>query len=329
MRPPRSLPGSVVIVKPGSLGDIVHALPVASALKAAHPRCKIQWVVDERWKDLLAGHPAIDSLLPFPRNRFRGKGYFGMLPWAVSLRKIRPGLCIDLQGLLRSALISRVMDPGYVIGLGDAREGSNFFYDFAVPVPGPEHSVLRYLRVLSVLDIPIPDPPDFGIPPGSAPVCAPPPHYVVLHPFARGKGKSLSPHAVEAFCRAMAPTPVLIVGGPAQLTPETEATNLLGQTTIPELLWIIRQADYLVSVDSGPVHLAAAVGCGVLAIHTWSDTRKVGPYCTNASIWQDGKIFRQEFRSPPPKEPKEFTHRDAEEIAAFVRGQIVQVGHPA
>jgi ADP-heptose:LPS heptosyltransferase len=71
--------------------------------------------------------------------------------------------------------------------------------------------------------------------------------------------------------------------------------NLLNRTTLPELCWLLRHARFTVSVDSGPMHIAAAVSANLLSIHTWSDPRKVGPFNSHAPgawIWKDGKIGR-------------------------------------
>jgi ADP-heptose:LPS heptosyltransferase len=116
----------------------------------------------------------------------------------------------------------------------------------------------------------------------------------VLHPFSRGDGKSLSVEAVVRFCEAMGDHPVLIVGrgGPDLAGLPENAADWTGYTSLPELAWLLANSDYNVSVDSGPAHMAAAVGDHLLAIHSWSDPRKVGPYRKRAWVWKRDKICR-------------------------------------
>ena len=291
-RPPA--PG-VVIVKPGSMGDVIHALPVLAALGAALPGCPVSWVVDTRWAPLLEGNPHLTHTIEFPREHFRGvPGLIRALPWALGLRRQRPGICLDLQGLLRSALIGRMTSPGQLLGLSDAREGARWFYDDVVPVEARAHSVHRYLSVLNLLGLEVPREPEFWLPSGTLPASTPAVPYILVHPFSRGAGKSLPAGALASLCKELAPTPVVLAGGAAPMAPEgRHVVNLLGTTSLAELIGLIRGAAHVVSVDSGPAHLAAALERPLLAIHTWTDPQLVGPYSTGAWIWQGGEIRRQ------------------------------------
>ena len=128
------------------------------------------------------------------------------IPWSLHLRKIRPDIALDLQGLLRSALMARLSRAGRAIGISDAREGATRLYHEVVPVIRGEHAVLRYLRVLGSLGLPKVERPVFPLPPG-VPLDAPfrDQPFVVLHPFARGEGKSLAPEHVVQFCERVRP----------------------------------------------------------------------------------------------------------------------------
>jgi ADP-heptose:LPS heptosyltransferase len=100
--------------------------------------------------------------------------------------------------------------------------------------------------------------------------------------------------------------------------------NLLHRTTLAELITILRQATFVVSVDSGPMHLAAALGTPLLSVHTWSDPRRVGPYVESAWIWQGGQIRRQNLNlTPRPQKP--FSPEDACETANFVALEILRL----
>src|ERR1700757_2602163 len=98
---------SVVIVKPSSLGDIVHTLPAVHFLKSTFPSADFFWIANREWIPLLQGNPDLKGLIPFPRNRFRGPASpYQFLRWCKQLSSWQPDLVLDFQGLLRSAWIS-------------------------------------------------------------------------------------------------------------------------------------------------------------------------------------------------------------------------------
>jgi ADP-heptose:LPS heptosyltransferase len=314
---------SVLLIKPGSMGDVIHALPVASAIHRAWPDAALTWIIDPRWAPLLDGNPAVADVRLFPRQEFRGpRGWARAARWYPSLGGLRPDDVVDLQGLLRSALMAKCSRGKAVVGLADAREGARFFYRRLAETSPGEHAVSRYLRVLPLLGIPVPEHPEFFIPHGAAPSL--PDGYIVLHPFARGAGKSMEAGAVRAFVeefQANSKRPVVIVGVgglPGSMPPGI--IDLAGKTSLPELIGILRGARFVVSVDSGPMHLAAAAGVPLLGVHTWSDPRLVGPFSEEAWIWQGGQIRRQDLgKSPLDQMP--FTEESAREVARFVAGQ--------
>jgi heptosyltransferase-1 len=314
---------SLLFIKPGSFGDVIHALPCAAAIKQSFPKCRLTWLVDERWQPLLAGNPHIDETVVFPRQRFRGLGgKLASIPWAFGLRQYKSDVALDLQGLLRSGLMARLSGSKRIIGLSDAREGARFFHSEVTPVVPGEHAVRRYLRSMETLGCPIPGKPEFWLPDGEKPtkVKTDGP-YVLLHPFARGEGKSLSAAQVSALCRALQPMKVVVAGmGSASDLPEN-TVDALNQTSISELIWLIRKADFVISVDSGPMHIAAATGTPLLSIHTWSDPRLVGPFSESAWVWQGGEIRRQNLSAaslPPARDPGE---NDIAAMANFVKGR--------
>jgi ADP-heptose:LPS heptosyltransferase len=125
--------------------------------------------------------------------------------------------------------------------------------------------------------------------------------HLIIHPFARGAAKSLSPAAVRALATLLAPIPVTLVGiGPAIADLPPNVTDLTNRTTLPELITLLHDASAVISVDSGPMHLAAALDVPLLAIHTWSDPQKVGPYRETAWIHQGGQLRQQSLATPAP-----------------------------
>lgn len=314
---------SLLLIKPGSMGDVIHTLPVASAIHRAWPDVDLTWVLDPRWAPLLEGNPAVSNIHFFPRQEFRGvAGWCRALGWYSSLGKLKPDFVVDLQGLLRSALISKFCRGKEVMGLSDAREGARLFYKKCIrTVPG-EHSVRRYLRCLPLLGIPEPGTCEFFLPPGN--VSSLPEDYIVLHPFARGAGKSMDSGVICGFVKefqSRSKKKVVVAGvGDMKAPLPADAINLVGKTSLSELIGILRGARFVVSVDSGPMHLAAAIGVPLLGIHTWSDPRLVGPYREDAWIWQGGGIRRQDFKKPPLPESN-LTGEAVTEIAGFVAGK--------
>ena len=152
---------------------------------------------------------------------------------------------------------------------------------------------------------------------------------MVLHPFSRGKDKSLSAEEAVAFATAL-PCRVVLAGRTNISIPETEGgnlVNLLNRTTLSELVWLLRRARFVVSVDSGPMHIAAAVTPHLLSLHTWSDPALVGPYCPEAWIWKDRSLFQvRQLRSPLPPGTKPITAPDLTSVAAHIAGLIAQAG---
>ena len=279
-------------------------------LKAVWPRCRLSWLVNIEWSPLLVGNPDIDEIVPFPRQSFRGTaGPAKFLRWCrTAINGRKPELALDFQGLLRTAFIGRMSRPGLFYGMTDAREGARWLYDRRVRVPvGAAHAVERYLMLVDTVlgeqtaagSYAAKSPLRFALPEGEAPGLATGrlmERFILLHPFARGAGKSLSGAQVETFCRQLAPRQVVLVGrrGEARYNLPGNALDLLEDTDLAQLIWVMRRATCVVSVDSGPGHLAAALGKPLIVIHTWSDPRRVGPYRDDAWVWKNRRLLPTE-----------------------------------
>jgi len=295
---------SLLVIKPSSLGDIVHTLPAVHLIKQAHPHLHIRWISNPEWIPLLEGNADLDEVIPFPRREFRGlDGFVKFLLWARRLNREErqfPEVALDFQGLLRSGLIARMRGSERVIGLSDSREGARYFHDHVVTVNSFAHAVDRNLEMPRFFGIEAPtDELKFPLPAGSAPEgFTIPDHFLLIHPYSRGEGKSLSHENLQALCDCLAPRPVLIVGrqSPTQEIMGRHVISAVNKTSLSELLWLIHHATACLSVDSGPMHMAAAAGKPTLGIHTWSDPRKVGPYQDQAVVWKAGRIaHRNDF----------------------------------
>ncbi len=315
----------ILIIKPSSLGDVLHTLPAVAALKQTFPQALIRWIINTEWQVLLDGNPHVDQVIPFPRRQFRGiRAFLRYLSWCRSLAGLRPGLVLDFQGLLRSAWMARSSGAQRIYGLADAREGARIFYDGVAPVRRDQHAVERYLSLAQLAGAETERPLDFQLPAGKPFTAVPLPNpLVVLHPFARGKGKSLSLQEVTQLRKALLPLQTVVIGRGAP-TPGAPADSLwlVDQTDIAQLIWLLRKADFVISVDSGPMHLAAALSHKLLAIHFWSNPAQVGPYRKDAFIWYNNQIISFAQVSGVASSPYNRQRPSPLKIADFVRAQL-------
>jgi heptosyltransferase-1 len=335
-----SAPQRILVVKPSSFGDVIHALPVVSSLSRHWPEAELRWLIQPAWRLLVEGHPGVSETILFPREKFRGPaGWLRSIAWTRLLRDWKPDLAIDLQGLLRSALFARISGASRVLGLSDAREGSRLLYGETAWVNRRDHAVKRYFGVLDHLGISQPETPEFWLPPGRLPRgFRDETPYVVLHPYSRGEGKGLNAALIRAFVRGVQRR-VLIVGRnhaePISSLPRN-AEDWSNRTDLLELVGLLRGASFIVSSDSGPMHLAAALHpAKTLAIHLWSDPLKVGPWFRDSLVWKEGRIarvaclteeWRIEGRAPTEGEMEELGGEVGRESAAskseFLTGSV-------
>ena len=318
-------PSSILVVKPSSLGDIVHTLPSVHCLKRSFPEAQIRWIVNPEWKPLLEENRDLAEVIPFPRKSFRGlEGLPRFLSLGARLARLRPDLVLDFQGLLRSAWIAKSARGKKILGLSDAREGARLFYDATARVHAHQHAVDRYLELARLAGANVSGRAVFSLPKGRViPGLTIPGQLVVLHPFARGSGKSLTPDEIRELTRALAPARVVIVGRAAtELDCDENVTSLVNQTDLSQLIWLLRRSSFVVSVDSGPVHIAAAISKNLLSIHFWSDPRSVGPYRKDAWVWRDQKIFRVAEIDKFKLRRGAQSRPDMAQIAALIREQF-------
>ena len=315
------MPLKILIIKPSSLGDAVHTLPAVAAIRDANPDSEITWVINPEWAPLLRGNRDVDHVHIFPRSEFRGLGVPGrLLRWMRETRRLQPDVALDFQGLFRSALIGKISGAKKILGMSDAREGSRLFYTEVAPVDRHEHAVDRYLKLAGAFGAPLREDVRFPIPTGDQPPRFDPfPGFVVLHPFARGRNKSIRTDVILEFCRALAPARVVVVGkSKRRFSAPENCVDLTNQTTLLQLIWLLRAAAFVISVDSGPMHVAAAVTTNLVSIHTWTNPRRVGPYNEAAIVWKNGKLIRVadlESDSDLRKKARKFLPKDVAPVA--------------
>jgi lipopolysaccharide heptosyltransferase I len=285
-------PGKILVIKPSALGDVVHGLPFLSALRRRFPHAEIQWVVFRAFEDLLREHPMISRLWVIDKDRWKRLSNLpdalkGMRRLAAALRDERFDVVVDLQGLLRSGLLCGATRAPFRVGFREGREGSPLFYTHRVRGGTAGHAIERYMKIAASLGAPM-DRIDFPfrVLPNSTPILEGlPPAYVVMAPSAGGEAKKWP---VENFGRLAArlPWPTVVISGmgDAALAEQVvavsggRAISLAGRTTLGEMTEVIRRAKAFVSGDTGPMHIAAALGVPVFAVFGPTGAARTGPY---------------------------------------------------
>jgi lipopolysaccharide heptosyltransferase I len=294
----------ILILKPSSLGDILHALPVLRLLKLHRPLAEIHWWVESGLAPLIEDDPDLSGLFRFERRRWsRISGVPSLVRTVVALRRERFDLVIDLQGLARSAVFAWLANGGFTIGVDDPREAAAGFYDVAVPRPGPKvHAADWYLEVLRRLNVPT-DRPFTWLPTRSAVAASVEQKWnlsarplVLLNPGARWWNKrwpsSSFARALELIAQARPDVRFGVLGGKedAPLAGEilrnapADTLNLAGQTSLHELIEVIRSAALMITNDTGPMHMAAAVGTPMIALFGPTHPARTGPYGAAATV---------------------------------------------
>lgn len=281
--PHTDTPKRILVVKLSSLGDLFHALPAVHVLKQ-ELGVSVDWVTQTNYVDLVRCFTDVDRVIGFPRRGFLGQAG----PFLRALRRDHYSHVIDLQGLLKSAFVSRLARADLRIGPSFAREGSRWFYTVVAGEADKErHAVEEALDVVRYLGL-REHQPAFPVRFPRKALDEPRPR-VALIPRSRWATKNWPAENFVAVARGLqdkAGATVFLVGGPddTDVCGEIEArlagrvVNACGRTSLVELGSLLQEMDLVVSVDSGPMHMAAAVGRPVLAVFGATDPKRTGPY---------------------------------------------------
>ena len=308
----------ILLVKPSALGDVVHALPVAATLKRRYPAVPLDWLVEEEAADIVRGHPAVAEVVVSGRKRWlRQLRAPGRIPatlaeirrFAARLGGGRYDVVLDLQGLLKSSLYTLATRARLRVGFAAAREGARLILTHRVEAPPqPVHAVDRYLALAAAVDateavreftIAL-DPAEVA---AAQALLAPLPRpRVVLHPAARWRTKLWMADRWRALAAALAQAGwgAILTGGAADAPLAAEIVaglerpplNLVGRLGLKGLAALLGGVDLMVTVDSGPMHMAGAVGTPVVALFGPTDPRRTGPLCP-------ARILRRELACSP------------------------------
>lgn len=276
----------ILIVKTSSLGDLFHALPAVHLLKSGL-NAEIDWVVNSGYVPLVRCFTDVSRVIPFPRSNLRAN----LKSFLSGLRKEKYDFVVDMQGLMKSALIARAARSHKRIGPSFHREFAYLFYDHvAAERDKNRHAVDENLDVLRFLNLPI-APVGFPVrfPPSSV-LCPPSSVRILLSPCSRHAAKNWPVERFAAVGRALhekTGAMLYISGVPddaaacrklEEMLPPGSAHNLCGKTSLVELGGVLQAMDLVITVDSGPMHMAAAAGTPTLAIFGPTDPLRVGPY---------------------------------------------------
>lgn len=306
----------ILIIKPSALGDIVQALPVLTGLRRRWPAARIDWLVNDSLEEILKGHPCLNKTIPYPRRRWNHPGRLPeMWRWARDLRAERYDITLDLQGLMRSALMTWAAGSPRRIGLLSAREGARFAYTETVPDTAIS-AAERYLTCLEYLGIPA-RPLDFQLA-AHAPLPEPLADfgpYLALHPYSRWHTKLWPWRHYQELIDRMPERRFVVVGeGPwFPLEASGRLVDLRGRLGLDSLVTVLDRSAGLLSTDSGPAHIAAALGRPTLVLFgatDWRKTRPMGAHvfvhtraifcspCLRRTCWRDTPVECMSLISP-------------------------------
>jgi len=274
-----SVPGRTVsrilIVRLGAMGDILHTLPAAASLKHSYPGAKLTWVVESKWRPLLDGNSLIDRIVELRRGSLRG-----WMETRGELRTERYDLAVDFQGLIKSALTATLARPDRLYGYhqSQARErAAGLFYSHKT-IARATHVVDRHLelaaaagatRILRSSALP-PGRPEGNLPEGG---------FVLASPLA-GWGSKQWPLAhfrsLGERLRDELGVPLVLDGPPG--------SGFDYHSSLAGLIHATRRAAAVVGVDSGPLHLAAALNKPGVAIFGPTDPARNGPYGSSIRV---------------------------------------------
>ncbi|MBY0504565.1 MAG: glycosyltransferase family 9 protein [Bryobacteraceae bacterium] len=258
---------NILVVRLGAMGDILHTLPAVELLHRTRPEAKIYWIAESRWHPLLEGHPALAGLLPFDRHSWRG-----LRESRQALRAERFAWALDFQGLIKSSLVAWQSGAARRTGAARTREApARWFYTERVTTASP-HIVDQHAELVGRPEDLRPVTLPAGVPEGRLPDGP----FVLASPFAGWVSKQWPLEHYAALAR-MLPLPLVLNVAPSQ----AEAVAGFAHVHVSSIAGLIdatRRARAVLGVDSGPLHLAAALAKPGVALFGGTDPARNGPY---------------------------------------------------
>ena len=296
---------NILIIKLSAIGDVIHTLPSLAALRRRYPDAHITWVIEEDAADLIKDHPYLDRIIISRRKswfmEFKG-GQIGKPARDIryfihEIRQFRYDLVIDFHGLLKSAIIVLLSSGKRKLGYASMQELSGLFYNEKIPEDMEKHAVDRYLDFPRYLGAPIEEA-EFLIPIEeenqrrvddllAESGIKTEETFIAVNPIALWETKlwdnekfaGLCDHLIAELGKKIVFTdrePEAIRS--IQSMMQQPSVNLGGRTTLRDLAYLYKRAAFLITTDSGPMHLAAAVGTPICALFGPTDPARTGPY---------------------------------------------------
>jgi lipopolysaccharide heptosyltransferase I len=314
----RHPPRRIAIIKPSALGDVLNALPVLDGVRRRFPEAHITWVVNHAYAPLLRPHADLNEIIAFDRSALRGgwaQATMALVRFLRHLRTRRFDLVLDLQGLLRSGVMTLATGAPVRLGLSSAREGARWCYTHCIDDrTGVRHAVDRCWRMAEALGAEEPKnlhlPLDPMVRRWARSTLGPWPRpWVAVGAGARWLTKRWPPtHFATLLRRAQAQFggTAVFVGAADEADVSRGVIELLkgpvcdltGRTTLPQLAAVLAHADVLLANDTGPLHLAVALGRPVVAPYTCTQVARNGPYgqfhhAVETSVWCKGSYRKR------------------------------------
>lgn len=289
----------VLIVKLSAIGDVIHTIPFLRTLKLNFPHWEIDWVLEDVTYPLLKHNPLLTKIIEVKRKTWtRIRDMKGLINFILGLRKTSYDLVLDLQGLLKSGLVTLMARANEKLGLSIAREFSHLFYSKVIEVDIERHALLRTLDVARALGAKaISEDASVFLPEGErkayemkfSALGLLPHHYLVINPVAKWPSKLWVQQNFATLARRLRQAmgyPVVFTGSKADrayiqgiIGQDGEGVlDLSGLTTLRELAFLLERAKVMISTDTGPMHLAAAMGCPVVALFGPTSPKRTGPF---------------------------------------------------
>ncbi len=294
---------SILIIRLGALGDLVHALPAVAAIRAAWPDARIDWLVDGRYAALLELVPVIDRTIIMG-----GRDGKPLLPVIRALRRERYDLAVDFQGLLKSAVLARLAGARETAGFipGQLREPlAGLFYTRRVPADDSGHVVRKNLSLVAALGV--------GVRGISSPLTMTPSalpgqvrrllkigtgdRFAVINPGAGWPNKQWPADRFGAIASHLSEKhgmPSTVTWGPGEqalagivAAASSGAAQVAPETSVSDLVELARSAAVFIAGDTGPMQLAAAVGTPVVGVFGPTNPLRNGPWSAD-----DGWVSR-------------------------------------
>lgn len=294
---------NILIIKMSSVGDILHALPFAAALRERYPQAKISWLVHPQFAGFIPEAPWIDEVLYFDKEAFKAMGWRKKIAYAQKLRqelqRKKFDLVVDLQGLFKSGVMAYLTGCPTKIGYCEMREGSGLVSRAITGEHSQDHVIERYLDVARYLgakvqgvDFPMPNLEQERAAVQAKLTTIAGKKYVVLVPGARWETKQWPTEYYARLAQFFVQDGygVVLAGGkadqvlgakiklalPKHIT--LSLVDLIGQTTLRELAALIKDCIFYVSADTGPLHMASAYKKPLLAMYGPTKPERTGPY---------------------------------------------------